>query len=43
MSKARKEFPKPKSRKSVKKTSRRIEKNNEMLKSIWEKMREQHK
>ena len=39
MAKARKEFPKPKSRKSVKKTSRRIEKNNEMLKSIWEKMR----
>ena len=38
MAKARKEFPKPKSRKSVKKTSRRIEKNNEMLRKIWEKM-----
>lgn len=43
MAKARKEHPKPKSRKSIKKTSRRIEKNNEMLKSIWEKMREQYK
>jgi hypothetical protein len=43
MAKARKEHPKPKSRKSVKKTSRRIEKNNEMLRNIWEKMREQHK
>ena len=39
MSKARKEFPKPKSRKSLKKTSRRIEKNNEMLRKIWEEMR----
>ena len=38
MSKARNEFPKPKSRKSVKKTSRRIEKNNEMLRKIWEEM-----
>lgn len=38
MAKARKEHPKPKSRKSVKKTSRRIEKNNEMLRKIWEEM-----
>ena len=43
MAKARKEHPKPKSKKSIKKTSRRIEKNNEMLNSIWEKMREQYK
>ncbi len=39
MAKARKEHPKPKSRKSVKKTTRRIQKNNEMLKKIWEEMR----
>jgi hypothetical protein len=39
MAKARKEYPKPKSRKSVKKTTRRIQKNNEMLKKIWEEMR----
>jgi hypothetical protein len=38
MAKARKEYPKPKSRKSVKKTTRRIQKNNEMLKKIWEEM-----
>jgi hypothetical protein len=38
MAKARKEHPKPKSRKSVKKTTRRIQKNNEMLKKIWEEM-----
>jgi hypothetical protein len=39
MAKARKEHPKPKSRKSVKKTTRRIQKNNEMLKKIWEEIR----
>ncbi len=39
MAKARKEYPKPKSRKSVKKTTRRIQKNNEMLKKIWEEIR----
>jgi len=38
MAKARKEHPKPKSRKSIKKTTRRIQKNNEMLKKIWEEM-----
>lgn len=38
MAKARKEYPKPKSRKSVKKTTRRIQKNNEILKKIWEEM-----
>jgi hypothetical protein len=39
MSKARKEHPKPKSKKSIKKTTRRIQKNNEMLERIWEEIR----
>jgi hypothetical protein len=39
MAKARKEYPKPKSKKSIKKTTRRIQKNNEMLERIWEEIR----
>ena len=39
MAKARKEHPKPKSKKSIKKTTRRIQKNNEMLERIWEEVR----
>jgi hypothetical protein len=39
MAKARKEHPKPKSKKSIKKTTRRIQKNNEMLERIWEEIR----
>jgi len=39
MAKARKEYPKPKSKKSIKKTTRRIQKNNEILERIWEEIR----
>jgi hypothetical protein len=39
MAKARKEHPKPKSKKSIKKTTRRIQKNNEMLERIWKEIR----
>jgi len=39
MAKARKEHPKPKNKKSIKKTTRRIQKNNEMLERIWKEIR----
>lgn len=36
MAKAKKEYPKPRSRKSIKKTAKLIKQNNEILKKFYE-------
>lgn len=39
MASAKKDYPKPRSRKSVKKMAKRIKQNNDAIKSIMEKMK----